>query len=1056
MGRLSLDRATFSRDSIAFNPYTGERVRENVLRRNPGRLRVLNRMFQSNDPVAFAPGMLRMTYAQLLTRMATFEANLAGFITKTVYGSSFESKDLVAYCYGDEDLPAILFIGGVHGNEVDGIEGFFTFLETLHARRNGAWKAILAEHCIRFIPSANPDGWENNLRNLVSTGPNGETVNLNRTMPYFWDEYIESSVESKGAAPAGEVGAPEEAQALYDYIIDEDNQIEALVDHHENIGQGHRYISANRVNSFGSGARFNTDFDALRLQGSMRRARTLESLFVQFRKSKNVPHIHSWAASLGIISMAMESRKDEPEGATGNNKWVFDASFAVCVGLTQAYWRFDDTYTIEQEATNLVDGQEFAAWQTDNVAPSGFSRSRCVGERSTQELFPHNSGTVAKVTPELAVDPDEASPDWKAVSTGDVVLALGRKPSIPGDIQTMILASETVSTQPGPSGTPSTGMTRGCGMVYTLGEAGWTFAIGGWDEDGNAMNMGGIAFDAFNLALSTAPGSTALPAARADVGFANDLTRYSVFVGGCVGVVSSPFVAPVDGKILLYDNTTESWSDTGLTIPARKHACVVHRPGTDEFWIFGGEDASGVPMDDIWVYDRLANTVTESSTVLADPMTRIVGAAYQGDCIYLYGGRYEVSPGVYENDGEVRKFVPSTEVLTVESILANIEDEASHDETPWFKRLAGGTAARRVSGNGTEIFLVGGKTGEVASEVDQPEFYVHRPDANTITFARDGTYALFSRLQDIAVSTGDWLSISTWAKTVVPGSIPYHRAALTLKNAGGSWLRHGRTYYEVPFSDRYQWFRTAIQVKAGETDCRPYLRTYVHDTEILYAQHMVARRSRASSYHPTTREAETLTFSENINLNNFRLKILWNPTYGFVNVGEDLELFRIASIDDPTDYISLTLMEDAGKTYHSGSGYVAAQYPRVLLRKFIGGVQVTQVEDYLYYGYDCRSSNVEHVDDPHEFEVSHQPTAGLSLGIIRWGWKGYAENRAAGGAFAEGSPGRLTIAGEGEYGIPELLAIKTKSPIVNKINRAVARRKALVQNCIHPGEPNAA
>lgn len=1168
--RLSLDNAAFVRASDAFNPYTGEWVREHVLRRAPSKVRVLKRPFKASDLITFEPGITRMSYAQLLTRMASFEATVglrakptgsitcvagsaitnghyfilddglnvrsfyfdkgsatppptnpvqididngmdedavaqavldaieqegmlisavidhstasevvllthdyygtdgnisiddsnliwggsitgmsggtSGFLTKNVIGQSTGGEDIVCYSYGDELLPGILFITGVHGNEVDGTEGMFRYLETLHARRNGAWKPILNEHHIRWVVSANPDGWISNLRNLQGVGPNGQTVNLNRQFPWFWPPYIESSAESKGVAPAGSPGAEPEAQALFQLIAGPTpGNISAVFDHHQNIGQGHRYLSRNRVNSYAvdgiQGAGFNKDWDVHRATGAIRNLRSLEtgepeSLFVQFRRSKNVPHLHSWASGIGKIAMALESRKDEPEGATGSCKWMFDSTLACCVSMTEAWWKTEDVVLIERAATNLVTGQEagWMNWDTGGAKMNGYSKSRVnITRLKDQQLFPINGRVSLKLQAELAVDPLEVTPEWKLGSIGDVVIGFAPRPSIPGDLQTMILATETVDTGPGATGASVGGGVTGYGVAL-INPNFAAFAVGGWDAAGDLW-LGGTYADAFNPGLAGVGGAHAFDAGRADMGFANDGARYSVFVGGVTQPTTGPFAGTVDGKIYRYDLNTNTMTDTGLTVPARKHALVVHQPGTDKFWIFGGEDNAGNQLNTIHVYDRAAGTVTEHGTTLPFNMSRIAGAAYKTDTIFLYGGR-KGGPGTHTTSDKVYQFTPSSGALVEVTVLANIEDEASHDETPFALKWYGMSAARRVSGNGEEIFIAGGKVGEVGAEADQEEFYVHRPGSNTITHARDGLYSLLSKQSDIAVTPGEWVSISCMAKTVTPivqDKPPYFRACLTFKNSSGTWVRHARTYYEAPWSHEWQEFRTASPVKAGEASVRPYLRLYVDQAQIMIDRWMVCKRSRPSTFHYGTRADEKLTFSESINMDNFRVEFTWSPTFGFVNVGEDLELARVEK--DATNYVSLVLIQDTGKTYHSGNSLVGAQYPKVELRKYVSGLLTKTVQQTLDYGYDGRSSNQEAYNDPTRFGIEHSALGGLALTVERYGQIARVEDREFDNAYGVSEPGYLVYEGEGQYGIPELKELRRRDPRVDSSSR---------------------
>lgn len=1072
MSKLDLDKAVYTRASEAYNPHTGERVGNDVLRRNPARLRV-PKFVPTKVYRNFTSGITRMSYAQLVTRMGTFEAAVPG-ATKLVLGQSSQGRDIVAYRIGPADKDALLFVTGVHGNEVDGTEGMFQFLADLEAGTHPEFAGILAQWSIWWVVAANPDGWNSNLRNLASVGPNGQTENLNRQFPYFWADYVESSAESKGTAPAGQVGASVESTALYNFMIDPARRIKGFVDHHQNVGQGHRYLSENRVYSWQGGRAFNKDWDVLRLQGAIRKMRGTQEdgLFCQFRRSKNVPHLHSWASgALGIVSLALESRKDEPragvEGVKPNCEWVYDTSLAFCIAMTDAYWALEDTVQIERAATNLVTLLEWESWNSTEGRPVNFSRSRFTGARvQGQELFPHNSHACQKVTPKLDATPTEASPDWAAVSLGDVVVALGRYPSYLGGaapgFQTMLLSGATVDTAPGvPFGhLAGHGGTRGFGMVYIAANEARMY--GGWDEDGNGLSDTGFGVSGASGLRITGIPAYPLPHGLADMGYASDGARYSVFVGGSIETVASPFVGDLSDKILLFDadeaDPALAWTDTGLVLPsARKRPTVVHQAGTDKFWIFGGELNDGTLYDTVHVYDRAAGTLTAGSGTLPAARSRMCGSAW-GTTIYLYGGVTDLDPAEVRAT-DVLQFNPSTQAFTTPTILANLEDEASHDETPWARELTLCAAGcRTASGDPGEIFIIGGYTNPAGSSAVQGSIYAHRPSSNVLTFARNGLYSLFSRTQDIAVTPGDWVSISSWSKALAEGSSAYHRATLTAKSSGGTWLRHGRSYYRVPFVGRWFWERTATPIKAGEANVRPYLRTYVHNEPILYDRWMVAKRSRASSFIDGTRADGTLIFSEKIALNNFRIRFWWNPTFGFVNVGENLELCRVQA--DANNYIALVLIQGTGKTYHSGNSLVGAQYPQVELRKVVGGSTVATLSLTLYYGYDCRSSNQENYEDPVEIELGNVQGRRFEFGIRRYGTYARTELRTAAAtvAFAAAAAaGQLRYNGEGEYGIPSTVPVTSKKRArVSAARRDLAAAPGIIADCIHPGEPIAA
>lgn len=1053
---LSLDNAVFTRASEAFNPDTGERVRDNVLRRIPARMRVcrfpLTKVFHD-----FPPSTARMTYSQLVAREAAFEAAHPE-VTRGSYGTSYNGRDLVWFSYGDTSKPTIIIALGCHGNEVDGSEGAFSFFDDLINDTHGEYAQFKEQFSFVLLPSMNPDGHFSNLRNLASVGPNGLTENLNRCFNWFWDSYIETSAESKGAAPAGEPGAPVEATALYNFLLDPAWNFVAFQDHHQNIGQGHRYMSRMRNNAPHPDYQ-GRDWEIWRLQGAIRKQRGAEQdpEFCQLRRSKGVPHLHSWCSGiLGLFALACESRKDEPHGARASSEWVYDSTLAFVVGMTDVCWEVKDTVYIERAATNLVTNIEWLTWLTANTKPSGYTTSRFTGEPDLQELFPHNNGRAYKGVNELAVDPEEASEDWEAICLGSTIIAVGRKAD--ATLQSMVLATETVTTGPGTGGASPNGANRRFGMVFSTSLV--AYCAGGWSEDGLTLNSDDFSVDINGVQLlSLRPGK--LPIPLADMGYATDSSRYTVFVGGTTTPVSSTFVGALTGKIILYDATTGIYTDTGLSIPARKHCAVAHQKGTDKFWIFGGEGATG-PLsakNDIWVYDRLAGTVTQAAAYLPHHgVTQLAAAGFEADAIYIYGGKAvtDITTPVYTNLPGAMLFTPSALTLAHVDITANTDDEAVHDDSFYTDRCILQTAVPRLDAgaDGDEIFLLGGKVGVDGSEIPNIDgIKVHRPDSDVITFARDGIYSLFSRSEDISGSVGQWFSISSWAKVDQTNSRFFHRAAITFKKSSTAWGHHARTYYEIPRTDKYQWFRAAGKLKTGEISMRAYLRGYTHAEGVHYDRWMACARTRPSTYHPTTRADETLVFQEALHPNYLKIKFLYSPTFGFINVGEDLEIARFQI--DSNNYLALVLEQGvAGKNYNSSQNFTGPAEPKVSLRKYRAGVLEAELKLTLYYGYDLRGSNqTESYDDPVEFYIEHIGGKRISFGIMRFGVLGWTSlvDAASIGLFT-GTEGLFRFNGEGYYGVPEVdYSPKFQDPI-QALGAEMSDMGYPASDCIFPGE----
>lgn len=96
----------------------------------------------------------------------------------------------------------LLFIGGVHGDEYEGVELAISTLHWLNSTNINSQPWVL-------IPCINPDGY------LSSQRTNGHGVDLNRNFPSRdWSSHIKSPRYSPGATPASEP----EVQALVKFI----------------------------------------------------------------------------------------------------------------------------------------------------------------------------------------------------------------------------------------------------------------------------------------------------------------------------------------------------------------------------------------------------------------------------------------------------------------------------------------------------------------------------------------------------------------------------------------------------------------------------------------------------------------------------------------------------------------------------------------------------------------------------------------------------------------------------------------------------------------------
>jgi N-acetylneuraminic acid mutarotase len=104
--------------------------------------------------------------------------------------------------------------------------------------------------------------------------------------------------------------------------------------------------------------------------------------------------------------------------------------------------------------------------------------------------------------------------------------------------------------------------------------------------------------------------------------------------GPCSGAPVTP--ADVDGTILRYDIKTDTWSPAGNLVVPRTDATAT-RVG-DKIYIFGGCDATGVPLNNLEIY----NPKTQTSTLVATPMPgggrSDMESAAKGGKIHIVGG----------------------------------------------------------------------------------------------------------------------------------------------------------------------------------------------------------------------------------------------------------------------------------------------------------------------------------------------------------------------------------------------------------------------------------
>jgi hypothetical protein len=400
VARLGFENGTLTRASVAWSPDSGQCVQNGIPRITSDRIPILNaepRLFYSFDVAEAYMGYSQNNppgcttwYAGASGRQNTFESDFPEF-TKLLLGSSYNSNPIYAYRlvrdgYGGNPLQTKHFVicCGVHGNEMDGINGAFKAVEIL--ARHSRFQAFRKEWTLLFIPTLNPDGWSNFLRNLAEIGPNGNTVNLNRQGDWFWNEYVESASESKGSAP----WSSSEGTALYAYyasVVAAGGSFGVFLDMHATEGGGGaRYLTRDRnwtriTGLRGASTSIPSSYLAVYIDYYLwlfARATTNKrlideagpDLWIRLIRSRFSPKVHSYFSSQGVFSIVIEEAKvaTAPAGTVSYKTacdFRLDFVLATAICCTASSWSYEKSILLEKGTTNLLPNASFKSWQTD-------------------------------------------------------------------------------------------------------------------------------------------------------------------------------------------------------------------------------------------------------------------------------------------------------------------------------------------------------------------------------------------------------------------------------------------------------------------------------------------------------------------------------------------------------------------------------------------------------------------------------------------------------------------------------------------------------------------
>lgn len=228
-------------------------------------------------------------------------------VERLLLGQSYEGRDIEAFRLGPKDRQHFAFTCVVHGNESDALVGTLKAFEILFTHPDFA--RLRDEYTLFIIPCCNPDGFYAGTRDTRKLGPHpsgvDQYINLNRVWPWFWDEFVPTANESKGAVP---MDCPE-AQAMYLWRTEgNDGQptpVRFLLDQHSTAGDGARYQSRDR--NFKSISEYDwftvwADYMIYRYVKATQTKRVWEDdmpdLFINYFRSRYVPHWHTWNSNI--------------------------------------------------------------------------------------------------------------------------------------------------------------------------------------------------------------------------------------------------------------------------------------------------------------------------------------------------------------------------------------------------------------------------------------------------------------------------------------------------------------------------------------------------------------------------------------------------------------------------------------------------------------------------------------------------------------------------------------------------------------------------------------
>lgn len=1105
MKRLTFQDMLFSRSSDAWCPVTGIAFGENTPRIVPAKILSSVGSIPTYYKFPASQGYVRYNNevgcydrdgsTHVFTdEMDALETRLSGYpaFERGNYGygggQTEYGYDLEYLSYGDLEgsLPMFLVTTLIHGNEADGILGTLRAFETLVTHPDFA--PLREAYTIACLPCCNPDGYAEGERLLAVTGPHpsgdDQYINLNRVWPWFWDEFIPTSDESKGATT---VSSSIEGQSMN--VFRSLLPVAWALDQHATAGDGARYVSRDRNFRFlgeDEQEKVWADWIILRLLRSIQTKRVIEDsqpdLWINYYRSRWRPHWHSYLGTLasndngGIqaVSLVGEHNKVPTQSITSDletyqsaSNYNFDHVISLALLAQGGIVEKKAAVFVEHETgINVASNSKFEKWHIDEYRPDYWAGTRGdITASLRSECHMQGPGRPVRFSPDVTMELplgyycDETGGSDIVMSTGladPVILVTRSDPEVGQDLG--VFTWDKVSD-------PALLFSVAEGDFETRFYRQWRLGDADITSDIYMVGLGlaeaagpSLALDArfdkhTNTAGVWAPATLLTHTTPLeDAGAQLDYTNKSIYIfGGRTGA------ATVSVKVFKADCVAETFTEVGTDLIG-----ATGRYGMGSCWCEGGDldgtivlvgsDDTGDGMTQlaVRVFTPGGPTLTTyyvdvpSDLFEVGPLIYHCGVCYDGvDTVWVYGGQdpgtfaylYKVFSMTWNGSG----FDEAVEhTLTTGLSDAGNPDDYSGSED-WILRYHSWRALRTVdsvTGTVTHTLFGGHEADEVA--VYETGFYAHYLENEVM--ARPAYYNYGYLRYNAHFDIGGYdKAVTSWSYKIDPDSVDGSTATsayVRLSNAPGDSgegilsTRRQRSYYLHPPS---WWWRehAAIDFSMASPDVtedewRAYCRGYRQAQTILVDAPMIQTGTLwPSSWSPSgmTRAVETASWPGAVDNRFYRIKLDWLPAAPFMAASSGtFPLFTLGdNVADQRIEVHVSADNVDDRAYYR-DGVVGPAEPKIEFR-LIDGVSTTTETLPVYWGGYVKDAAMGRFESSIQFEVWSHVRYGVGI-IVRNGWsEGHVRIPTRVSPTYWSSTGDLTIMGGGWWSEPETLPL---------------------------------